>query len=93
MVTAIRGLIDRKSSSVLVGVCGRSRAGKTTAAHAIVRSLTEAGVAGLHVRLDDWIVPAAERPPNCSAEDRNRIDAMPSLFRGLRAGESRRARL
>src|SRR5260370_4810948 len=29
----------------LVGVCGRARAGKTAAAHAIARALTEEGVA------------------------------------------------
>jgi histidinol-phosphate phosphatase family protein len=91
MVTAIRALIEEKGSTILVGVCGRSRAGKTTAAHALVRSLTEARVACLHVRLDDWIVPAAERPPNCSAENRNRVDAMPGLVRTLRAGEIVRA--
>lgn len=86
IVAAIRGLIDKKDTPVLVGVCGRSRAGKTAAAHAIVRMLTEEGVACLLVRLDDWIVPAAERGPNSSAEARNRLDALPNLVQDLRAG-------
>ena len=53
--------------------------------------LTEEGVACLHVRLDDWIVPAADRGRISSAEARNRVDAMPDLIRDLRAGKSVRA--
>lgn len=88
IVAAIRGLIDKKGAPALVGVCGRSRAGKTAVAHAIVRTLTEEGVACLLVRLDDWIVPAAERSRISSAEARNRIDALPNLIHDLRAGKT-----
>jgi uridine kinase len=73
---------------VLVGVSGRSRAGKSAIAHAVIRSLGEDGVAGLHVRLDDWIMAAPGREPRASAETRNRVDALPSLVAALRAGTS-----
>ena len=91
LVTEIQGLMRGKNAPVLVGVYGRSRTGKTVAAHAIVRAMTEAGVACLHVRLDDWIVPTADRIPNSTAEARNRVDSMPPLLKALRAGESVRA--
>jgi histidinol-phosphate phosphatase family protein len=91
VVAAIRGLMDRKQTPVLVGVCGRSRSGKSVMAHAIVRSLTEQDVTSLHVRLDDWIVPAADRGPNCSSEARNRVNAFPDLIKALHAGATVRA--
>jgi hypothetical protein len=50
--------------------------------------LTEDGVACLHVRLDDWIVPAAEREPTCSAEVRHRLAAIPDVVQALRAGRT-----
>jgi len=88
IIASILSLIDRKSAPILVAVCGRSRAGKTVFAHAIVRVLIEDEIACLHVRLDDWIVPETERGANCSAEARNRVDAMPSVVEALRAGAS-----
>jgi histidinol-phosphate phosphatase family protein len=88
IAASVRELIEGKSRPVLVGICGRSRSGKTAAAHAIVRTLMEEGVACLHVRLDQWIVPAADRVPSCSAEVRNRVDTIPGLVRSLRAGAS-----
>ena len=77
--------MNKQDPPVMVGVCGRSRAGKSVVAHAIVRALAEEGVTCLLVRLDDWIVPAAERGPNLSAEARNRVQAMPDIIRALRA--------
>lgn len=91
LVTEIGGLVNGENAPVLVGVYGRSRSGKSVTAHAIVRAMTEAGVPCLHVRLDDWIVPKADRVPNSTAEARNRVDSMPALIRALRAGESVRA--
>lgn len=88
VVASIRRLMERENAIVLVGVCGRSRAGKTVAAHSIVRALTEDGIGCLHVRLDDWIVPVAERAINLSAEARNRVNAMPGVVEALRAGAS-----
>ena len=91
IVASIRKLLDAQTAPVLIGVCGRSRAGKSVAAHAIVRTLIEDNIACLHVRLDNWIVPADRRGPGCSAEARNRVDAMPDLVRALRAGTCVRA--
>jgi histidinol-phosphate phosphatase family protein len=85
VVAGIRRVMERGTTPVLVGVSGRSRAGKTAVAHAINRSLIEDGVPGLHVRLDDWIMSAAERPCAC-AETRNRVDALPGVVAALRAG-------
>jgi histidinol-phosphate phosphatase family protein len=78
---------NSKKIPVIVGLCGRSRAGKTTAAHAIVRVLIERGINCLHIGLDNWIVPAANREPNSSSEDRNRVAAMQHLVQALRAGK------
>jgi mannose-1-phosphate guanylyltransferase / phosphomannomutase len=86
VVTGIRRALERGTTPVLVGVSGRSRAGKTAIAHAAIRSLTEDGVAGLHVRLDDWIMAAPERAPCADAETRNRVDALPGMVAALRAG-------
>ncbi len=91
VVASIRRLMAGKDAPILVGVCGRSRAGKTVTAHAIVRALAEDEIACLHVRLDDWIVPTGERVVNCTAEARNRVDAMPNVVEALRAGASVRA--
>jgi uridine kinase len=91
VVAAIRFLIGQKGAPVLVGVCGRARSGKTTAAHAIVRMLTEEGLSCLHVRLDDWIMPAVNRRQNSTGEIRNRVDLLPDILRALRAGASVRA--
>jgi mannose-1-phosphate guanylyltransferase/phosphomannomutase len=88
VMAEIRRALERGTTPVLVGVSGRSRAGKTAIAHAAIRSLTEDGVAGLHVRLDNWIMPAPERAPCTSAETRNRVDALPGLVAALRAGAS-----
>jgi uridine kinase len=87
----IRRAMDRGTKPVLVGVSGRSRAGKTAIAHAVIRSLIEDGVTGLHVRLDDWIMSAPEREPRASAERRNRVDALPGVVSSLRAGTIIRA--
>jgi mannose-1-phosphate guanylyltransferase/phosphomannomutase len=86
VMAAIRRALERGTKPVLVGVGGRSRAGKTAIVHAVIRSLIEDGLSGLHVRLDDWIMSAPEREPRASAETRNRVDALPGLVAALRAG-------
>lgn len=91
VVTDIRRAMEQGRRPLLVAVSGRSRAGKTAVAHAVIRCLTEDGVAGLHVRLDDWIMPAPEREPRASLETRYRVDALPSAVSALRAGRSIRA--
>jgi histidinol-phosphate phosphatase family protein len=88
---AVRAIRERGRKPMLLGVCGRSRAGKSILAHAVVRSLIEDGVASLGVHLDDWIVPSGERAPLASAEARNRVDALPGLIEALRSGTRVRA--
>ena len=73
---------------LVIAICGRSRSGKSAIAHALVRSLRESGRDCLHVRLDDWIMPAAERGPNDSAEIRNRVDLLPKILSALRQGQA-----
>ena len=73
---------------VFVAICGRSRAGKSVLAHALVRSLREAGEDCLHVRLDDWIMPAAERRPGDTTEMRNRVAELEPTLTALRRGEA-----
>lgn len=86
VVATIHAPLDQGRSPALIGVCGRSRAGKSVVAHAIVRSLMEADVSCLRVRLDDWIVPAPGRLPGISAETRARAQALPELVQALRSG-------
>ena len=90
-IDAVRAMRERGRKPVLVGVCGRSRAGKSTLAHAMVRSLIEDGVASLRVHLDDWIVPVGERPVLSTAEARNRVEGLPRLIEALRSGTCVRA--
>jgi histidinol-phosphate phosphatase family protein len=84
----IRRILQRGRQPVLVAVSGRARAGKSVVAHAVLRCLKEEGITSLHVRLDDWIMPAIERPQGATAEMRNRVEALPALLAALRAGES-----
>jgi len=86
LVTAVRERLDRRP--VVVGICGRSRSGKSVVAHALVRALRERGETALHVRLDDWIMPAAERTAADNAEVRNRVDLLPTIVAALRRGEA-----
>ncbi|MDB5601061.1 MAG: histidinol-phosphate phosphatase family protein [Xanthobacteraceae bacterium] len=78
----------RTEGPIIVAVCGRSRAGKSVVAHALARTLADSGANFLHVHLDNWIVPAAERGPNDTAEIRNRVDLLPDLIASLRAGRA-----
>jgi len=85
LVKAVRG---RASRPLLVALCGRSRSGKSVIAHALARALHEDGTTCLQVRLDDWIMPAAERGPDDTAERRNRVDRLPAIVAALRRGEA-----
>lgn len=73
---------------VIIALSGRSRSGKTVAAHALVRALTESGNAPLLVHLDDWIMPAAERRPEHTAEIRNRVERLAGIIAALREGKN-----
>ena len=86
IVSRIRELATKSGRQLVIGVCGRSRAGKTVVAHAIARVLREGGLPCLHVRLDNWIMPAQDRTPDCSAEARNRVDVLRDVVQSLRAG-------
>src|SRR5689334_19593889 len=81
-VKAIRA--HAAEGTLIVAICGRSRAGKSTLAHALVRALTESGEDALLVRLDGWIQPADERRPQDGAEVRNRVDRLPAIVSALR---------
>ena len=71
----------------IVAICGRARAGKSVLAHAVARALGDRGTSALHVRLDDWIVPAAEREPGMEAFARNRVAEYRGAVKRLRRGE------
>ncbi|HEY6258530.1 MAG TPA: HAD-IIIA family hydrolase [Xanthobacteraceae bacterium] len=88
LLAEIDRALERGRKPLLVGLCGRARAGKTVMAQAVARALLEDGVACLHVRLDDWIVAQSERAPRASAQMRNRVDALPPVVTALRAGTS-----
>ncbi len=86
IIAAIRA--RQAEGPVVVGICGRSRAGKSVIAHALARTLAEDRETALHVRLDDWIMPAAERGPGDTAEIRNGADRLPGMVAALRRGEA-----
>lgn len=86
LVTAVRARAATRP--LLVGISGRSRSGKSVIAHALARALQEDGASCLHVRLDDWIMPAAERASDHTAEIRNRVDLLPAIVAALREGRS-----
>ena len=76
----------RDAGPCIVGISGRSQAGKSTIAHALARSLIEDGISCLRVRLDNWIRPAEERTPHADAEARNRVAELPAILVALRTG-------
>jgi uridine kinase len=78
----------RNDGPIIIAISGRSRAGKSVVAHALARTLADSGTNFLHVHLDNWIMPAAERGPNDTAEVRNRVGLLPDLIASLRAGRA-----
>jgi mannose-1-phosphate guanylyltransferase/phosphomannomutase len=89
----IKAIPDRSDREpFIIGVCGRSRSGKSIIAHALVRSLREMGRDCLHVRLDDWIMPPGERGPKDTAEIRNSVDRLPAIVSALRQRKAVAAR-
>jgi len=72
---------------LLVGLCGQAQTGKSGYAHALERVWRERGLPVLRVRLDDWIVPLAQRA-GMDVQARTRAAAYPELFRALRAGDA-----
>jgi histidinol-phosphate phosphatase family protein len=88
IVSAMREHPKRGSAPFVVAVGGPSRAGKSVVSHALLRTLREQGHDCLLVRLDDWIVPEADRPADCDAAARHRVNLLPEIVRGLRAGQT-----
>jgi mannose-1-phosphate guanylyltransferase / phosphomannomutase len=88
IIRAMRNHPSGDSAPFIIAIGGRSRAGKSVIAHALLRTLREQGYDCLRVRLDDWIVPAADRKTNFDAEARHRVSLMPDVVRGLRAGKT-----
>jgi mannose-1-phosphate guanylyltransferase / phosphomannomutase len=86
IVRAMRNHTRRGSAPFIIAIGGRSRAGKSVIAHALLRNLSEDGYDCLRVQLDDWILPAADRPADCDAAARHRVELMPEIVRGLRTG-------
>jgi histidinol-phosphate phosphatase family protein len=89
-LSAIERLDRTDGEPLLIGLCGRSRAGKSVTAHAIARALNEQDVCCLQARLDDRIVPAGERESS-SAEARDRVDVIPQIVQSLREGQKVRS--
>jgi len=71
---------------VLIG--GLARSGKSTTAFRLRRALRARGVHALWVSLDDWIVPASERPTNSTLSERYRLTDAGDALRCLLAGRT-----
>jgi mannose-1-phosphate guanylyltransferase / phosphomannomutase len=83
----ITEMVEKSSKTVLVGVSGLTRSGKSTFAHAVLKELREKGTTALHLRLDDWILPVSKRGPGSKAEERLQVDKYRELINKLLAGE------
>ncbi|WP_064695278.1 HAD-IIIA family hydrolase [Rhizobium aegyptiacum] len=81
---AIEERLSDTAGPLLVSICGRSRSGKSTLAHAVQRILSEAGRRVLRLELDRWILPLEHRSPNMSAEERSRVELYPEIVGMLR---------
>ena len=92
MLADLRSLLGRK---------GRTHAGRSERALAVRQerqlltrssdALMEDGVACLHVRLDDWIMPASERKPGARRRRETASMQLPGVSSALRSGTSVRA--
>jgi len=84
----LSGAIDERLSStagpLLISICGRSRSGKSTFAHAVQRTLSETGRRVLRLELDRWILPLEHRRPDMNAEERSRVELYPEIVSMLR---------
>ncbi|MGO7377562.1 HAD-IIIA family hydrolase [Rhizobium ruizarguesonis] len=81
---AIHHRLPSKAGPLLVSICGRSRSGKSTFAHALERMLSESGRRVLRLELDRWILPLEYRRPDMTAEERNRVEVYPEIVSTLR---------
>jgi mannose-1-phosphate guanylyltransferase/phosphomannomutase len=88
IVSAMRNHPKHGSAPFVIAIGGRSRSGKSVVSHALLRTLSEQGYDCLLVHLDDWIVPEPDRPADCDAMARHRVDLIPEIVRGLRAGHT-----
>lgn len=84
LFSAIDARLSNAAGPLLVGICGRSRSGKSTFAHAVQRMLSEAGCRVLRLELDRWILPLEHRRPDMNAEERNRVEFYPEIVSMLR---------
>src|SRR5262249_38150590 len=87
----VKSVRERKGVSARprpAAVWARSGAGKSVIAQALARGRQGEGASCLHVRLDAWIMPAAERRPGDTAETRNRVEKLPAVVAALRRGEA-----
>ncbi|WP_179040275.1 HAD-IIIA family hydrolase [Rhizobium leguminosarum] len=84
LFSAIDARLSNAAGPLLVSICGRSRSGKSTFAHAVQRMLSEAGRRVVRLELDRWILPLEHRRPDMNAEERNRVEFYPEIVRMLR---------
>ena len=78
--------LSRQKNVLLIGVCGISRAGKSTYAHSLLKRLKFCKVQALHIRLDDWIVPLSQRRTYSKVEERLQTFLYPKIIEQLLSG-------
>ena len=75
--TAIENLAGTISQDPgIIAIGGLARSGKSTLCWLLKRALRARGINTLHVRLDDWILPAGERSPSTSVQERYNWDRL-----------------
>jgi histidinol-phosphate phosphatase family protein len=90
---AIAAILERvdacasSSSPLCILIGGLARSGKSTTAFRLRRALRERGSEALCVRLDDWLLPASERPEGSVLLQRYRVDELTRDLCQLAAGE------
>lgn len=83
LVEKLSRVASEKNDTVLVGICGISRAGKSILSVFLKRELNSIGLQTLHLHLDDWILPRSQRSTNSIVEDRAQVKLYPKIIKNL----------
>jgi uridine kinase len=88
MVAKLGRIASAKEDTVLVGICGIPRSGKSILSFLIKRELENMNLKTLHIHLDDWILPRSQRRTDSLVEERTQVQLYPRIIENLLSGKS-----
>ena len=88
LVAKLDRIASEKDDTVLVGICGIPRSGKSILSVFLKRELEIIDLQTLHIHLDDWILPRSQRRINSIVEERTQVQLYPRIIENLLSGES-----